>query len=203
MSARHKSIKFCNDAQLFHFCFIISENREFFQEVEDNKEQIRVIPLHHLHKELNDPSTHHFLLNLQIFRHVHQQVETHKEDFLLFLDHDRKVAFLFPQLLFHRFDLIRASSTCLLVQLHFRAEIFHSHLVSLQLMLDDLQSGVSDFVLHQELVELREVRVRLENVEQVERHLEGIFELFPQRAGNHSEQSLVLQHEYHILVVVT
>ena len=70
-------------------------------------------------------------------------------------------------------------------------------------MFYDFERRIANFVFHQKLVELGEIAIRLENVQQVESHIQRVFELFSESTGNDTEEGFVLKHKNHILVVVT
>lgn len=59
-------------------------------------------------------------------------------------------------------------------------------------MLNNPHSCVSDLVCAQELMELGEVRVRLEYIQQVQGQVDGFFEIVSQCARHSSEESLVI-----------
>lgn len=80
-------------------------------------------------------------------------------------------------MLLHCFELFGTLVSALLKHFHFVSEIFDSDLVALYLVLHNLNSGISNLIAHQELMELCKVGVRLEYIQQIERHIQIILEL--------------------------
>ena len=86
-----------------------------------------------------------------------------EEDFLLLFNHDRKLFFFFSHKLLHLFELgVTLGGLQILALL---LVLLDADNVSLDFMFDDPNGGVADLVGKEELVELSEVRVRLEYVE--------------------------------------
>lgn len=67
-------------------------------------------------------------------------------------------------------------------------------------MVNDLHGSVSDLVGREEFMKLGKVWVGLENVEQVERQVDRLLVVIAKSARHCAEESLMLEHEFHILV---
>ena len=126
-------------------------------------------------------------------------MESDEEDALLLLDHRGELALVLPQVLLRLLVVLCMHN---LVQLSgLRLELADANDVPLDLVVDDLDRRVADLVREQKVVELAEVRVRLEDVQQVEREVDRLFEVVSQSAGDGAEQVFVLEHLLHVTVV--
>ena len=142
----------------------------------------------------------HLPLDLEILSQIQEQVERHKEHLLLLLDHHGQLSLIFLQTLHSPF--VVWMSRHLFKFFGFFLECAHSEHISLDLMIDDLHSGVSNLVGRQELMELSEVRVGLEYVEQVQGQVYGLLVVVSESTGHRSKQSLMVQHGLHIAMIV-
>ena len=62
---------------------------------------------------------------------------------------------------------------------------------------------VTDLIRQKEFVELSEVRISLEDVQQIQSELERLLIIISESTGYGSKQSLMLQHVLHVLVTKT
>ena len=99
-------------------------------------------------------------------------MERDKEDLLLLFDHDGELALLFGHVLDH--FIVRRAALCLLQIFTLLFELAYAHNVALDLVVNDSHRSVSDLVIREELVELGEVRVRLEDVQEVESQVDRL-----------------------------
>jgi len=125
-------------------------------------------------------------------------VERDKKHLLLLLDDDCQLFLLF--LHNHSHLIVLWLSEHLLKVLRLLFEFANAHDIPFDFVFDDAHGGVSDLVLDQEVLEVGEVRVRLEHVEEVESQVDRLLVVVTEGTTDSSEQSLVLQHELHVLV---
>ena len=125
-------------------------------------------------------------------------MERDKEDLLLLFDHDGELALLFSHVLDH--FIIRRAALCLLQIFTLLFELAYAHNVALDLVVNDSHRSVSDLVIREELMELGEVRVRLEDVQEVESQVDRLLVIIAEGAGNSAKQCLVVEHDLHVLV---
>jgi len=168
--ARNEPVELFDNAQLFHFSFVVPEDGELLQEVQHNEQQVRVVPFEHVHKLLNDLSVFHLPFDLKVFSEVQEQVEGNEQDLLLLPDHQRQTLLFFPHVLGQLLILRRA--LCLLKFEGLLLESLDSDHIPLDLVLHDPDRCVPNLILNEEFVELGEVGVGLEDVEEVECELE-------------------------------
>ena len=67
-------------------------------------------------------------------------------------------------------------------------------------MIDNPHGSITNLVIREELMELREVRIRLENVQQVQSQVDGLLVVVAKRTRYSSEKRLVVEHDFHVLV---
>ena len=125
-------------------------------------------------------------------------MEGHKEDLLLLLDHDSELPLLSVHVFGHLLEFLSAFGSLQVFWLLF--EFTHAHNVSLDLMVDDLHGRVTYLVVWQELMELSEVRVGLEDVQQIQSQVDWLFVVVTKRTRHSSEQCLVIKHDLHVLM---
>jgi hypothetical protein len=89
---------------------------------------------------------------------------------------------------------------CDLKIFHLLSKLLDSNHVSLNFMLDNSHSGVTNLIGQEEFVELSKVRIRLEDVKQIQCEFERLLIIISERAGYGSKQSFMLQHVLHVLV---
>lgn len=142
--ARNKAVQLFDDSQLLHFSLVFSEDTKFLYEVEDNKQQVRVVSLQHVYQKTNDASIFHFALNLEVLSQVKKQVESYEQHLFLLFDNVCEFLLFFAEFLGCSFVLIHVG-----VQFEcfgFIFEFLDPNYVSLDFMIDNLDGCVTDLV---------------------------------------------------------
>ena len=108
--AWYKSVELVDNIVILHLTLVLSEDAELLQEVQHDKQEVRIVPIQHRYQLCNNAPVLHLALDLQILCQVQEQVEGHEEHLLLFLDHDGQLSFLPLHVLGHLLVLLRPLS---------------------------------------------------------------------------------------------